>query len=163
MTRAVLSLGSNLGDRLATLQQAVDALAGQTGLVDVSPVYETEPVGGVVQDDFLNAVLRVDTDLPPRDLVLLGQAVENAAGRVRTERWGPRSLDVDLVAYGDLVSDDEVATVPHPRAHERAFVLRPWLDLDPDAALPGRGRVADLLAGATGDVRRTALALVVPA
>ncbi len=163
MTRAVLSLGSNLGDRLAALQRAVDALAERTAVVDVSPVYETGPVGGVAQGEFLNAVLRADTDLPPRDLVLLGQAVEEAAGRVRTVRWGPRSLDVDLVAYGDVVSDDDVATVPHPRAHERAFVLRPWLDLDPDATLPGHGRVGDLLPHATGDVRRTALALRVPA
>jgi 2-amino-4-hydroxy-6-hydroxymethyldihydropteridine diphosphokinase len=163
VSRAVLSLGANVGDRLAALQLAVDTLAGQATVVDVSPVYETEPVGGVVQDDFLNAVVRVDTDLSPREVVLLGQAVENAAGRVRAERWGPRSLDVDLVTYDDVVSDDPVATVPHPRAHERSFVLRPWLDLDADAVLPGRGPVVALLANATGEVRRTALALRVPA
>ncbi|HEU0132500.1 MAG TPA: 2-amino-4-hydroxy-6-hydroxymethyldihydropteridine diphosphokinase [Mycobacteriales bacterium] len=155
MTLAVLSLGANLGDRLAALRDAVALLDP----ADVSPVYETEPVGGVVQDDFLNAVVRVETALDPYDLLALARSAEDAAGRVRDVRWGPRTLDVDVVAYGDLVSDDPVLTLPHPRAHERAFVLRPWLDLDPDAVLTGRGRVADLLATATGAVRRTAYLL----
>lgn len=154
MTRAVLSLGANLGDRLATLRAAVDALASSLAVVAVSPVYETAPVGGPEQPDYLNAVLLADTALPPVDVVALGQSVERAAGRVRGERWGPRTLDVDLVAYGTLVSDDPVATVPHPRAHERLFVLRPWLDVDPSAVLPGHGAVADLLASASGEVRR---------
>lgn len=163
MTRAVLSLGANLGDRLATMQAAVDALAARVGVVAVSPVYETEPVGGVAQPEFLNAVVLVDTDLPPRDLLTLALEVEHAAGRVRGERWGPRTLDVDLVAYGEVTSDDPAVTLPHPRAHERAFVLRPWLDVEPDATLP-QGRVADLLGSAAGGVRRAAgLALRVPA
>lgn len=163
MTRAVLSLGANLGDRAAALQGAVDALAEQVGVVAVSPVYETEPLGSDAQPDFLNAVVVVATELGPRALLMLGHEIELAAGRVRAERWGPRTLDVDLVAYGDLVSDDPVVTVPHPRAHERVFVLRPWLDLDPDAVLPGRGRVADLLPAATGAVRPAAVTLRRPA
>ena len=161
MTRAVLSLGANLGDRLAALQAAVDALAARVAIVAVSPVYETEPVGGVEQPDFLNAVVLVETDLAPRALLTFAHEVEHAGGRVRGERWGPRMLDVDLVAYGDVVSDDPSVTLPHPRAHERAFVLRPWLDVQPDATLP-QGRVADLAGGATGAVRRADLALRVP-
>lgn len=162
MSRAVLSLGTNLGDRLATLRLGLDALGGQTTLLAVSPVYETEPVGGVAQGEFLNLVAIVDTDLSPRELVLLGQAIENAAGRVRAERWGPRTLDIDLIAYDDVVSSDDLVTVPHPRAHERTFVLRPWLDVDPEAVLPGRGRIADLLPEATGAVRRTDHVLRMP-
>lgn len=154
MSRAVLSIGANLGDRFAALQNAVDDLGEFVTVHAVSPVYETSPVGGPEQRDFLNAVLLVTTDLPPSELVAVGQRVERRAGRVPSERWGPRALDVDVVAYDDVVSDDPAATVPHPRAHERAFVLRPWLDVDPGASLPGRGPVADLLAGAVGEVRR---------
>ena len=164
MTRAVLSLGANLGDRLAALQAAVDALAERVVVVAVSPVYETAPVGGVIQDDFLNAVALVDTDLPPRELLAYAHEVELAAGRVRGERWGPRTLDIDLVAYGSVVSADPDVTLPHPRAHERAFVLVPWLDVDPSAALPALGAVAALLPFADGDVRRCDdLVLTVPA
>ena len=162
MTRAVLSLGANVGDRLAALQAAVDALAEVVTVVTVSPVYETEPVGNTEQPEFLNAVVVVDTDLPPRALLSACHEIELAAGRVRAERWGPRTLDVDLVAYGDTASDDPAVTVPHPRAHERAFVLRPWLDVDPAARLP-QGAVADLVAGADGGVRRVDQSLRVPA
>ncbi len=150
MSRVVLSLGSNLGDRLAHLRAAVDALSRSLDVVAVSPVYETAPVGGPSQDDYLNAVLVATTDLSPREVVALCQEVEAGEGRERLERWGPRTLDVDLVAYDDLVSDDPVATVPHPRAHERSFVLEPWLSLDPDAVLGGR-RVSELPGG--GEVR----------
>jgi len=145
--RAVLALGSNLGDRLATLQGAVDALLAPPGLalVALSPVYETVPVGGPPQPEYLNAVLIADTALPATDLLRRGQGVEAAFGRVRQEVWGPRTLDVDVIVYGDVVSDDPELTLPHPRAQERAFVLAPWLDADPDAEIPGRGRVAALL------------------
>jgi 2-amino-4-hydroxy-6-hydroxymethyldihydropteridine diphosphokinase len=147
-SRAVLALGSNQGDRLATLQGAVDALSGAAGLtvLAVSPVYETDPVGGPEQPDYLNAVVLVQTDLDPRALLERSLAVEAAFGRVRDLRWGPRTLDVDLVAVGDLRVDEPDLVVPHPRAAERAFVLVPWLDVDQDAELPGRGRVGDLLA-----------------
>ena len=162
MTAAVLSLGANLGDRLAALQGAVDLLAAEVDVVAVSPVYETEPVGGVVQPEFLNAVVLVETALAPRALLALAQRVEGVGGRVRAQRWGPRTLDVDIVAYGDVVTDDPVVTLPHPRAFQRAFVLAPWLDVEPDAKLP-EGAVADLLGTARGAVRRTEHVLRVPA
>ncbi len=133
---AVLSVGSNLGDRLSYLRLAVDVLQPHT----VSSVYETAPVGGVEQDDFLNAVLVCDLDAAAA--WERAQEAERRAGRERLVRWGPRTLDVDVVVADGPVPDD--LELPHPRAHERAFVLVPWLDVDPDAVLPGRGRVADL-------------------
>ena len=120
---------------------------GSSGLalVALSPVYETVPVGGPPQPEYLNAVLIAETTLPATALLRRGQAVEAAFGRVRQEVWGPRTLDVDVIVYGDVVSDDPELTLPHPRARERAFVLAPWLDADPDAEIPGQGRVAELL------------------
>jgi dihydroneopterin aldolase / 2-amino-4-hydroxy-6-hydroxymethyldihydropteridine diphosphokinase len=149
---AVIALGSNLGDRLKELQGAVDALAATPDLVitAVSPVYETAPVGGPQQPDYLNAVVVAETSRPATDLLARAHAIEAAAQRTRAERWGPRTLDVDIIAYGEEVSGDPVLTLPHPRAQERAFVLAPWHDADPGAILPGRGRVAALLA-AVGD------------
>ncbi|MFI7393384.1 2-amino-4-hydroxy-6-hydroxymethyldihydropteridine diphosphokinase [Streptomyces tendae] len=153
--RAVIALGANLGNRLETLQGAIDALEDTPGVrvKGVSPVYETEPWGVAPdsQPSYFNAVVIVKTTLPPSSLLERGHAVEEAFHRVRDERWGPRTLDVDIVAYADVVSDDPHLTLPHPRAHERAFVLAPWLDVDPDAALPGQGTVADLLAAVTRD------------
>ncbi len=145
--RTVLALGSNLGDRLATLQGGVDALLGAPGLalVALSPVYETVPVGGPPQPEYLNAVLIAETSLSPADLLRRAQAAESAFGRVRQEVWGPRTLDVDVIVYGDVMSGDPELTLPHPRAQERAFVLAPWLDVDPGAEIPGQGRVAALL------------------
>jgi 2-amino-4-hydroxy-6-hydroxymethyldihydropteridine diphosphokinase len=144
----VLALGSNLGDRLANLQGGVDVLCAEPGLGDVtaSPVYETVPVGGPGQPDYLNAVLIAVTSLPARAVLDRGLAAEQAAHRVRGQQWGPRTLDVDVIVYGDAVSSDPELTLPHPRAHERAFVLAPWHDVDPGAVIPGRGRIADLLA-----------------
>ena len=144
MTRAVLSLGSNLGDRLGHLRAAVAGFADV--LVAASPVYETAPWGGVEQDDFLNAVLLVDdpaTDA--RGWLRRGQALEDASGRVRDVRWGPRTLDVDVVTVDGVQSDDPELLLPHPGTPERATVLRPWLDVDPAAVLPGHGPVAALL------------------
>jgi 2-amino-4-hydroxy-6-hydroxymethyldihydropteridine diphosphokinase len=157
MTRAVLSLGSNLGDRFAHLRAAVDGFAGD--LVAASPVYETAPWGGVEQDDFLNAVLVVDD--PATDAwgwLRRGQALEQAAGRVREVRWGPRTLDVDVVTVDAVTSSDPDLLLPHPGTPGRATVLRPWLDIEPDAVLPGHGPVAALLAalgpGAEDGLRR---------
>ncbi|MCW5252152.1 MULTISPECIES: 2-amino-4-hydroxy-6-hydroxymethyldihydropteridine diphosphokinase [unclassified Streptomyces] len=151
--RAVISLGANLGNRLETLQGAIDALEDTPGVrvKGVSPVYETEPWGVEPgsQPSYFNAVVVLRTTLPPSSLLERAQAVEEAFHRVRDERWGPRTLDVDIVAYADVVSDDPRLTLPHPRAHERAFVLAPWHDVDPAALLPGRGPVAELLAGVT--------------
>ena len=145
---AVIALGSNLGDRLDNLQGGLDALFGAPGLdfVAVSPVFETSPVGGLSQPAYLNAVLIARTMLPARALLERSQEVELALGRVRKERWGPRTLDLDLIVYGDEVSDAPYLTLPHPRAHARAFVLAPWCVADPAAQIPGRGRVCDLLA-----------------
>ena len=150
--RVVIAIGSNLGDRMANLQGAVDAVFGPSGIgfLAVSPVYETVPVGGPSQPDFLNAVVLGDALLPAREVLDRCLAAEAARHRVRGITWGPRTLDVDVIAYGDVVSDDPVLTLPHPRAHQRAFVLAPWHDVDPDARIPGRGLVADLLAAIGG-------------
>jgi 2-amino-4-hydroxy-6-hydroxymethyldihydropteridine diphosphokinase len=162
----VLALGSNLGDRLANLQRGVALVCGD-GLTcrAVSAVYETDPVGGPDQDDFLNAVLLADSELPARVILDRCQRAEAAVGRVRTVRWGPRTLDVDIIACGTEVSADPELTLPHPRAHERAFVLAPWLDVAPQAQLPGRGPVADLLAaaGPAAVRRQPGLRLILPA
>jgi dihydroneopterin aldolase/2-amino-4-hydroxy-6-hydroxymethyldihydropteridine diphosphokinase len=148
----VLSLGSNLGDRLAHLQAAVTLLAATTGVLAVSGVYETDPVGGPEQESFLNAaVLTMASD--PVALLRLTSAIEASRQRERTVRWGPRTLDVDLVAVGDVTRATPALVLPHPRAHERAFVLVPWLAADPDAVLPGHGRVAELVAALTEEQR----------
>ncbi|MBV1941569.1 2-amino-4-hydroxy-6-hydroxymethyldihydropteridine diphosphokinase [Streptomyces sp. BV286] len=166
--RAVLSLGSNLGNRLETLQGAVDALEDTPGVrvKAVSPVYETEPWGVAPgsQPSYFNAVIVLRTTLPPSSLLERAHAVEEAFHRVRDERWGPRTIDVDIVAYADVVSDDPTLTLPHPRAHERAFVLAPWHDVDPEAQLPGHGPVAQLLAAVPRDgvAPRTDLELQLP-
>jgi len=145
VSRVVLSLGSNVGDRLGHLQGAVDAL--RPFLLAVSPVYETDPVGPVPQADYLNAVVIAQDSGDAGGWLDRSQALERAAGRVRIQRWGPRTLDVDLIVVADLISADAALTLPHPRAYERAFVLVPWLDIDPDAVLPGHGAVRDLVAG----------------
>jgi len=145
VSRAVLSLGSNLGDRFAYLRGAVAGFG--SAVVAASPVYETAPWGGVEQPDFLNAVLIVDD--PAVDhwgWLRRGQELERAAERVREVRWGPRTLDVDVVTVDGVTSDDPELLLPHPGTPERATVLVPWLDVEPDAVLPGHGRVADLLA-----------------
>lgn len=143
MSRAVLSIGSNLGDRLAHLRTVVTALRP----VAVSPVYETAPWGGVDQGDYLNAVVVVEDDgTDAYGWLRKAHELEDAAGRVRGVRWGPRTLDVDVIDVDGTVSADPELTLPHPRAYERAFVLVPWAELDPVAELPGRGPVADLAA-----------------
>ncbi|NLE78098.1 MAG: 2-amino-4-hydroxy-6-hydroxymethyldihydropteridine diphosphokinase [Rhodococcus sp.] len=148
MSRAVLSIGSNLGDSRAHLQSVVDALGARA--LGVSPLYTTAPWGGVEQQDFLNAVVvAADPDRSCHDWLRFGQQCEQESERVRTQRWGPRSLDVDVITCDDVVSDDPVLTLPHPRAHLRAFVLVPWLDIEPDAQLTVDGRrvrVDELLA-----------------
>lgn len=145
--RVVLALGSNLGERRENLQGALDALFDAPGLDfrAVSPVYETRPVGGPEQPDYLNAVVTADTAIPAWTILDRAHGVEEALQRVREVRWGPRTIDVDLIVVGDEISDDPELILPHPRAHERAFVLAPWHDIEADAEIPGRGRVADLL------------------
>ena len=159
--RVALGLGANIGDALSTLRAAVDALAASDGLanVRVSAVYVTEPVGGVDQPDFVNAVVVADTELSPDELIDCVLALELEHGRTREVRWGPRTLDIDVLALGDVVSADPRILIPHPRAHERAFVLGPWADVDPDAVIPGHATVTQCLeklpASDLAGVRRT--------
>lgn len=162
MSRAVLSLGSNLGDRLAFLQLAIDAV--RPALVAVSGVYETKAWGVEDQPDFLNAVCLVDDPVRDQwDWLRTGQAAEQAADRVRELRWGPRTLDVDIVTVDDVRSADPELLLPHPGTPDRASVLIPWLEIEPDAVLPGHGLVADLLAARPAadreSVRLTSLTL----
>jgi 2-amino-4-hydroxy-6-hydroxymethyldihydropteridine diphosphokinase len=133
LRRAHFGLGSNVGDRAAALQAAVDGLAAADGVsvVAVSPVYETDPVGGPEQPDYLNAVVAVETDRTARELLELAKRLEDEAGRVPGERWGPRPLDVDVLLVGDDEVDEPDLVVPHPRLYERAFVMVPLADLDP--------------------------------
>ncbi|GAB6901102.1 2-amino-4-hydroxy-6-hydroxymethyldihydropteridine diphosphokinase [Kineosporia succinea] len=149
----VLALGTNMGDRLMILRGAVSDLRETEGLeVDVlSPVIQTDPVGGPEQPDYLNAVVLCTTTLSAYDLLAACNRIEAGFGRERTVRWGPRTLDIDVISYGDLRSYDEKLTLPHPRAHERAFVLAPWLAADPQASLlteRGTEKVTVLLDGA---------------
>ncbi|MBZ5739229.1 2-amino-4-hydroxy-6-hydroxymethyldihydropteridine diphosphokinase [Nocardioides mangrovi] len=147
--RAVLALGSNLGERMASLQGAVDAIADtpDVWVTGVSPVYETEPVDSPADaDKYLNAVVLIDTTLAASRLMDRALAIEDAFDRERSEvHNAPRTLDVDLIVVGDRRSDDESLRLPHPRATERAFVLKPWLDVDPGAEFPDLGPVSDLL------------------
>lgn len=165
--RTVLSLGSNLGDRLDNLQEAIDALFDAPGLdfIALSPVYESKHVGGPEQGDFLNVVIVANSGVAPESLLERVLAIEDAMGRTRTVRWGPRTLDIDIVMIGDVISDDPDLLLPHPRARERAFVLRPWCDVDPEATLPGQGRLTDLLPGVADQElrRRDDLSLQPPA
>jgi 2-amino-4-hydroxy-6-hydroxymethyldihydropteridine diphosphokinase len=163
VTRAFLGLGSNLGDRLANLQRAVDLLGAAEGIrvVRSSRVYETDPVGPP-QPDYLNAVIEVETTRDAYGLLDAALSVENEMGRVRTERWGPRVIDVDVLTFGDEEVDEPDLQVPHPRMHERGFVLAPLLELEADPPLPGGRRVAALRVGfdLMGGVRPFAPALV---
>ena len=146
--RTVLALGSNLGERRANLQGAVNSLADtpEVWLTAVSPVYQTRPVDTPEgSKDFLNAVVLIDTTLSARTLLDRALAIEDAFGREHTERGSPRTLDVDLIVVGDRRSNDGSLVLPHPKAHERAFVLAPWHDVEPDAEFPDRGSVKELL------------------
>lgn len=149
MTRAHVALGANLGDPRAQVLAAIEALAAlpRTQLLARSRLYLTPPWGVTAQPPFVNAVAQLDTQLSPDDLLDEMLRLEREAGRMRDgERWGPRTLDLDLLLYGDTMCDDERLTLPHPRIAGRAFVLLPLADLDPDLEIPGQGRVADLLA-----------------
>jgi 2-amino-4-hydroxy-6-hydroxymethyldihydropteridine diphosphokinase len=143
LTRAYVGVGANLGDRRATIEEAVALLEG---VVATSELRETDPVGVTDQPAFLNGAVAIETDLSPRELLDLLLAVERRLGRERRERWGPRTIDLDLLLYGDETIDEAGLTVPHPRLHERRFALEPLAELDPDLVVPGRGRVSELLA-----------------
>jgi len=151
VTRAYVGLGANLGPREITLQRAVNLLGAEEGieLVEQSTLRETEPVGVVDQPTFLNGVVALDTTLSARELLDALLRVEAELGRVREEgeRWGPRTIDLDLLVYGAEVVDEPGLRVPHPRLHERRFALEPLEELAPDLVVPGRGQVSELLEG----------------
>jgi 2-amino-4-hydroxy-6-hydroxymethyldihydropteridine diphosphokinase len=163
LVRAYLGLGSNLGDRLDHLRRAVELL-GHRGARPVrsSRVFETDPVGGPPQPEYLNAVLEVETELEPRSLLTACLGVETDLGRVRGERWGPRVIDIDILTYGNLRIEEPDLQVPHQRMHERAFVLVPLLELVADPPLPGDRKAAGVRLGADalGGVRPFAPPLV---
>ena len=142
----VIALGSNLGDRFEILKNAIESIRQIARVEALSSFYETDPVGGPAQPDYLNAVIIASTDIDPEQLLTELQKIENAAGRVRNVRWDARTLDLDLIAADHLVQDNDFLTLPHPRAHERAFVLQPWFEIDPSAEIPGKGPIKQLLA-----------------
>lgn len=145
MARVILGIGSNLGDRQAALQSVVDAMQGSFVDIEVSRILQTPPWGHVDQPAFLNAAIRASTELTPLQVLAFARACEASADRVRAERWGPRTLDVDVIDYEGVQQTDPELTLPHPRAHERAFVLACLADIDPQIELAGRGNVMKLL------------------
>jgi 2-amino-4-hydroxy-6-hydroxymethyldihydropteridine diphosphokinase len=146
--RAYVGLGANLGQKEVTILRAVDLLAAEDGIevLELSELRETEPVGVVDQPEFLNGAVALETTLSPRELLDALLRVEGALGRERAERWGPRTIDLDLLVYGDEVVDEPGLRVPHPRLHERRFALEPLADLEPELDIPGLGRVSEALA-----------------
>ncbi len=143
--KAVVSLGANIGDPKANLDLAVALLREASDVIAVSSYLQTKPVGGPEQPDYLNAVAIVESELPAKDLLAVLNGIETAMGRTREIHWGPRVIDLDLIQYGGLLVSDEKLTLPHPRAHERRFVLAPWFEIEPEAVLLTHGRISDLL------------------
>jgi len=143
--KAVVSLGSNIGNAKENLDLAIGLLREATELIAISSYIQTKPVGGPEQPDYLNAVAIVESELPARDLLALLNGIETAMGRTREIHWGPRVIDLDLIQYGGLLVNYEKLTLPHPRAHERRFVLAPWFEIEPEAVLLTHGRISDLL------------------
>ena len=143
--KAVISLGANIGDPKANLDLAVGLLREATEVIAISSYLQTKPVGGPEQPDYLNAVAILESDLPAKDLLALLNGIETAMGRTREIHWGPRVIDLDLIQYGGLLVNDEKLILPHPRAHERRFVLAPWFEIEPEAILLTHGRISDLL------------------
>lgn len=144
--KAVIALGANIGNPLENLEIALSLLRESTEVISVSSFYTTAPVGGPAQPDYLNAVCIIESELPALDLLSLLQGIEKSLGRERSEHWGPRTIDLDLIQYGGVLSKSTELELPHPRAHERRFVLEPWLEIDADAVLLSHGRVDQLLA-----------------
>ena len=143
--KVVIALGSNVGDSNSHLHHAIEELGKSLEITAVSSFYKTKAIGGPAQDDYLNAVLIAETDMDPLDLLVILQEIELMAGRTREIHWGPRTLDLDLISYGEMVIEEPHLTLPHPRAFERAFVLEPWLEIDPTAVLVGFGQISELL------------------
>jgi 2-amino-4-hydroxy-6-hydroxymethyldihydropteridine diphosphokinase len=143
--KAIIALGSNIGEPKANLDLAIALLKEATDVKQVSSFYVTKPVGYEDQPDFLNAVCIIESELPAIELLKMLQGIEKAMGRERTVKWGPRSIDLDIIQYGSLLSNAEELTLPHPLAHERKFVLEPWHEIEPDAVLLTHGKIAELL------------------
>jgi len=143
--KAVIALGSNIGNPKENLDLALALLKEATDVKKVSSYYITKPVGYEEQPDFVNAVCIIETELPAMELLNMLHGIEKAMGRERTVKWGPRTLDLDIIQYGSLLSKSEELTLPHPRAHERKFVLEPWHEIEPDAILLTHGKIEELL------------------
>jgi 2-amino-4-hydroxy-6-hydroxymethyldihydropteridine diphosphokinase len=144
--KAVVALGANIGNPKEQMDLAVAMLKEATIVTAVSSYYTTKPVGGPEQPDYINAVCILESDLPAIDLLSLLHGIEKSLGRERIERWGPRTIDLDLIQYGTLLSSAEELELPHPRAFERRFVLEPWHEIEPDALLLTHGKISELLA-----------------
>jgi len=143
--KAVVALGANIGNPREQIELALTMLRAATEVIAVSSLHTTEPVGGPVQSDYINAVCILESELPAADLLSLLHGIEKTLGRERQERWGPRTIDLDLIQYGGLLSSAEELELPHPRAHERRFVLQPWSEIEPDAILLTHGKISHLL------------------
>jgi 2-amino-4-hydroxy-6-hydroxymethyldihydropteridine diphosphokinase len=143
--KAVVALGANLGNPEEQIELALALLKESTEVHSISSLYRTKPVGGPEQPDYINAVCILESDLPAADLLSLLHGIEKTLGRVRTEHWGPRTIDLDLIQYGNILSSAAELELPHPRAHERRFVLEPWSEVEPDAILLTHGKISDLL------------------
>jgi 2-amino-4-hydroxy-6-hydroxymethyldihydropteridine diphosphokinase len=144
--KAVIALGANLGNPEEQMEIAIALLREALDLRALSSIIRTSPVGGPAQPDYLNAVCIAESELPAFDLLALLHGIEKSLGRVREERWGPRTIDLDLIQYGSILSSADELTLPHPRAHERRFVLEPWYEIEPDAILLTHGKISELLA-----------------
>ena len=143
--KAVIALGANIGDPKAQMDLAVAMLREATEVISLSEYFSTTPVSDIEQPDYLNAVCIVESELPAMDLLSLLHGIEKALGRQRLEKWGPRTIDLDLIQYGSLLSSADELKLPHPRAHERRFVLEPWVSIDPEAILLTHGKISELL------------------
>ena len=144
--KAVIALGANIGDPKAQMDLAVAMLREATEVISVSEYFSTKPVSDIEQPDYLNAVCILESELPALDLLAVLQGIEKSLGRERIVQWGPRTIDLDLIQYGSLLSAAAELELPHPRAHERRFVLEPWCEIEPDAILLTHGKISELLA-----------------
>jgi len=143
--KAVIALGANIGNPQEQMDLAVAMLREATDFKVVSDYFSTKPVSDIAQPDYLNAVCIVESELPATDLLALLQGIEKTLGRERKEQWGPRTIDLDLIQYGSLLSSADELQLPHPRAHERRFVLEPWHSIEPDAILLTHGKISEIL------------------
>jgi 2-amino-4-hydroxy-6-hydroxymethyldihydropteridine diphosphokinase len=144
--KAVVALGANIGNPQEQMDVAVAMLREATDVIALSSYYTTKPVGGPEQPDYINAICIIESELPATDLLSLLHGIEKSLGRERTEKWGPRTIDLDLIQYGTLLSSATELQLPHPRAHERRFVIEPWHEIEPDAILLTHGKISELLA-----------------